>query len=49
MDNKIKKCSYLIEDTIYYLEQDSIYYCNSLLIKELIFLASLDPQMLDGC
>ena len=36
MDNKIKKCSYLIEDTIYYLEQDSIYYCNSLLIKELI-------------
>ena len=36
MDNKIKKCNYLIEDTIYYLDQDSIYYCNSLLVKELI-------------
>ena len=38
MDNKIKKCSYLIDDTINYLEQDSIYYCNSLLVKELIFI-----------
>ena len=40
MDSKIKKCNYLIEDTIYYLEQDSIYYCNSLLIKELIHINS---------